>query len=114
MLRECFYKTPQPWKLIGVEHIVSAAAMENEVGAINRTLRTVLTHRQIEHFDHASKSVSIKQCKTVFHQDHQLAALHFLTSKSCTDTVLAGIDHRVNKSIRLFSRQSFLEAPEAD
>ena len=90
---------------------MSAAAMENEVGAINRTLRTVLTHRQIEHFDHASKSVSIKQCKTVF---YQLAALHFLTSKSCTDTVLAGIDHRVNKSIRLFSRQSFLEAPEAD
>ena len=90
---------------------MSAAAMENEVGAINRTLRTVLTHRQIEHFDHASKSVSIKQCKTVF---HQLAALHFLTSKSCTDTVLAGIDHRVNKSIRLFSRQSFFEAPEAD
>ena len=90
---------------------MSAAAMENEVGAINRTLRTVLTHRQIEHFDHASKSVSIKQCKTVF---HQLAALHFLTSKSCTDTVLAGIDHRVNKSIRLFSRQSFFDTPEAD
>lgn len=70
----------------------------------SRALRTFLSHRQIEHFNHASKSVSIKQCKTVFHQDHQLAALHVLTSKSCTDTVLTGIDHRVNKRVGLFGR----------
>ena len=103
-LPEVFHKTQRQQKLIGVEHIMSAAAMENEVGTINRTLRTFITHRQIEHFDHASKSVSRKQCKIVFHQDHQLAALYFLTPKSCTDTVLTGIDHRVNKTIGLFGR----------
>ncbi len=49
-----------------MEHIVFAAAMENEVEMINRTLRTFLTHCQLEHFEHTSKSVSKKQCDLCF------------------------------------------------
>ena len=103
-LPEVFHKTQRQQKLIGVEHIMSAAAMENEVGTINRTLRIVLTHRQKEHFDHATKSVSRKLRETVFHQAHQPADLDPLPSKNSTDTVLAGTYHSFDKRVGLFGR----------
>jgi len=83
---------------------MSAAAMGNEIETINHPLRTFLTHRQMEHFDHATKSISRKLRKTVFNQAHQPADLDPLSSKNSTDTVLAGTYHRINKRVGLFGR----------
>ena len=64
-LPEGFHKTQRQQKLIGVEHIVSAAAIGNEIETINRTLCTFLTHRQsstLIKLQSKSKESCVKLC----------------------------------------------------